>query len=430
MPSFYAPGYGLPSHGLPTPPERIYGDEAHYKSGFFAFPPRYHQNGCEFIEQYSQSLKPNPLYPHPPIEHGMYANSLPPIRTNVQLPPMGSSIPQQYRRQDIAPMQQEQPKEEKATGGVATYLDYDMERMSDFVAEMAQGMYALYNTKITLSDIDFARSIAPGSSTPPQFRKYVYQILSSTRLPSSTILLALFYLSLRMRLLSSQRVFKNGTSQIYRMLTVSLILGSKFLDDNTFQNKSWSEVSNIPVAELNKMELEWLFAFDWKLHTRMYAEDDGYNSWRRRWESWRAKANLRAQESRQTLAPIKTNLVRPHQAPVVSKAPLSPEGEGPIPPQYQRNENSWLNPAASEYSPPSAAYTGPSTPVYYPALSYQNPPPPYSHSWMPQTHYLPQQSVPRSQPPSYPPHPVVAAHSIIPECVDWSWILVRMPLLF
>ncbi|KAJ5683908.1 uncharacterized protein N7477_000253 [Penicillium maclennaniae] len=65
-------------------------------------------------------------------------------------------------------MQQEQPrKEEKATGGVAAHLDYEMDRMSDFVAEMTQGMYELYNTKITLADIDIARSISPGSSVPP-----------------------------------------------------------------------------------------------------------------------------------------------------------------------------------------------------------------------------------------------------------------------
>lgn len=260
---------------------------------------------------------------------GPMATALPPIRANVQLPPMDSAIPPQYRRQEIPSMQQhhhrqhqqqqleqqQSRKEEKATGGVAAHLDYEMDRMSDFVAEMTQGMYELYNTKITLADIDFARSISPGTSVPPQFRKYVYQILSSTRLPSSTILLGLFYMSSRMRILSAQRVFQSGSGQIYRMLTVGLLLGSKFLDDNTFQNKSWAEVSNIPVAELNKMELEWLFGFDWKIHERIYDQQDGFASWRRHWDNWSAKANVRAQESsRQTLAPIDTNVVRHHQS--------------------------------------------------------------------------------------------------------------------
>lgn len=404
MPSFFAPGHGLP----PTPPHVNSGgrldEPAFYPINHAAFPPRYHQNGCEFIEQFSQSMcyaKPNTMNLHPASAHAMHSardmhhmgqpmygpmtTTLPPIRSNIQLPPMDSTIPQQYRRQEFPQMpQQEQPrKEEKATGGVAAHLDYEMDRMSDFVAEMTQGI------------------ISPGSSVPPQFRKYVYQILSSTRLPSSTILLGLFYLSCRMRILSARRVFQTGSGQIYRMLTVALLLGSKFLDDNTFQNKSWAEVSNIPVSELNKMELEWLFAFEWKIHDRIYDQQDGFASWRRHWETWRAKATVRAQqESRQALKPLDTNVIR-HQA--VSKPLMSPEG--PIPPQYQRSshiENSWLNPTASEYSPPSAPHSGPNTPDYYPVgtWGYSNPPPPYSRAWIPPTQYM-APSAPRSQPPSY-----------------------------
>ncbi|KAJ5551201.1 hypothetical protein N7461_005899 [Penicillium sp. DV-2018c] len=375
MPSFFVPGH----HGLPTPPHVNGGrmeDPSFYPVGHAGFPPRYHQSGNEFIEQYTQSLgygKPLSVNTHHQSAHQMnnardhqmnqsglfnpmVGSALPAMRHNVHLPPMDAAIPPQYRRQETAPMQQpEQPrKEEKATGGVAAHLDYEMEHMSDFVAEMAQGMYDLFETNITLADIDLARSIHPGSSVPPPFRKYVFQILSSTRLPSATILLGLFYLASRMRLLSAKRnVTKSDSSLVYRMLTVALLLGSKFLDDNTFQNKSWAEVSNIPVAELNRMELEWLFAFDWKIHDCTYDKEDGFNSWRAHWDTWRAKATARAQEPRQTLAPLETNIIRGQS---VVKPLMSPEG--PIPPQYQRSsqiENSWLNPTASEYSPPPPA---------------------------------------------------------------------------
>lgn len=478
MPSFFVPGLqGLP----PTPPHAagvggLESEHPFYVIGQSAFPPRYPQNGCEFIEQFSQSAgysKPGPmnllhhqpqpttttttqqqqqqqhLMPHgrataaatahpglgPQIPQPMFgpmatnATVLPPLRNNVQLPPMESAIPPQYaaarHQQDMmmAPAADRPRKEEKPTGGVAAHLDYEMDQMSDFVAEMAQGMYALYITKINLSDIDFARSVCPGTPVPPQFRKYVYQILSSTRLPSSTILLGLFYLANRMRLLSARKVYSSGSGQVYRMLTVALLLGSKFLDDNTFQNKSWSEVSNIPVAELNAMELDWLFAFEWKIHDRIHDKHDGFSSWLSHWKMWRAKAAaaVRAQEPpRSALASIDTNVNR--VAPVLSrnnssssnssnsgkndKPLMSPEG--PIPPQYQRRspfENSWLNPAASEYSPPSAPHSGPTTPDYYAAGSWAYatnppPPPPYSQTWMPaQQPYLP--SIPRSQPPSY-----------------------------
>ncbi|KAJ6187921.1 hypothetical protein N7519_002829 [Penicillium mononematosum] len=345
MPSFFVPGH----HGLPTPPHVNGGrmeDPSFYPVGHAGFPPRYHQSGNEFIEQYSQSLcygKPTSMNLHPqsahpmntardhhhmmnqqPMFNPMVGAGLPSIR-NVQLPPMDATIPPQYRRQEAAPMQQqlEQPrKEEKATGGVAAHLDYEMDRMSDFVAEMAQGI------------------IYPGSSVPP---------------PVSEIRLSDFVLD------TPPKFYHSARSQVYRMLTVALLLGSKFLDDNTFQNKSWAEVSNIPVAELNHMELEWLFAFDWKIHDRIYDKQDGFASWRAHWDTWRTKATARAQESRQTLAPLETNVIR---GQAVTKPLMSPEG--PIPPQYQRSsqiENSWLNPTASEYSPPSTLSSGPTTPT-------------------------------------------------------------------
>lgn len=497
MPSFFVPGLqGLP----PTPPHAagmggLDSEHPFYVIGQSAFPPRYPQNGCEFIEQFSQSAgygKPGPMNmpttaqqqqqfmaPHgrttaahglgPQIPQPMFGGGpmaagagagaaptvLPPLRTNVQLPPMetqyAAAAAAARHQQDMiaAAAADRSRKEEKPTGGVAAHLDYEMDQMSDFVAEMAQGMYALYITKINLSDIDFARSVCPGTPVPPQFRKYVYQILSSTRLPSSTILLGLFYLANRMRLLSTRKVFSSGSGQVYRMLTVALLLGSKFLDDNTFQNKSWSEVSNIPVAELNSMELDWLFAFEWKIHDRIHDEHDGFSSWLSHWKLWRAKASaaVRAQQhqqqqqhhqpARSALASIDANVSNNRSAPGLSrnnssssnisssssasgnnnngnkkndKPLMSPEG--PIPPQYQRRspfENSWLNPAASEYSPPSAPHSGPTTPDYYAAgpwaayTTNSHPaPPPYSRgSWMPaaQQPYLP--SMPRSQPPSY-----------------------------
>ncbi|KAL8799816.1 MAG: hypothetical protein Q9182_005611 [Xanthomendoza sp. 2 TL-2023] len=157
-------------------------------------------------------------------------------------------------------------KEEKATGGVATHLDYELDQMAEFVAEMGQGMYDLYESRICLADIDILRSVNPKASVAPAFRKYVLSVLSSTRLPSSTILLALHYLATRMNMLSLNGRYPTGRAQVYHMLTTALLLGSKFLDDNTFQNRSWSEVSNISVSELNTLELEWLVAIKWDLH--------------------------------------------------------------------------------------------------------------------------------------------------------------------
>ncbi|KAF3770045.1 hypothetical protein M406DRAFT_354229 [Cryphonectria parasitica EP155] len=44
----------------------------------------------------------------------------------------------------------------------------------------------------------------------------------------------------------------------YRLLTVALMLGNKFLDDNTYTNKTWAEVSGISVQDIHVMEVEFL----------------------------------------------------------------------------------------------------------------------------------------------------------------------------
>lgn len=56
----------------------------------------------------------------------------------------------------------------------------------------------------------------------------------------------------------------------------SILLANKFLDDNTFTNKTWSEVSGMKVIDLNIMELEFLDVLRFKLSIRK----EEYERWR------------------------------------------------------------------------------------------------------------------------------------------------------
>jgi Cyclin len=295
------------------------------------------------------------------------------------------------RRQET---QHQQPKEEKAVGGVAAHLDYEMEEMASFVADMAQKMYDLMISGLCLADIDISRSVQSSVPVTAQFRKFVSSVLSSTRLPSSTILLGLHFLSSRMQQLSGQAMrgeIKLNTSSgyVYRMLTISLVLASKFLDDNTFQNRSWAEVTSLPVVELNSLELEWLTAINWKLHVDPH-DTKGFMAWRSQWES-RKNSNARSQAAK--LTPINTNI----SAPLNNS--FSPQ---PMYPQYNQSAvaasavdrqqmqavhqsamryDSWggyTPQLTNERSPPSAPHTGPTTPEYYglPSVwgTFQQPP--------------------------------------------------------
>lgn len=73
---------------------------------------------------------------------------------------------------------------------------------------------------------------------------------------------------------------QNGSE--YRTFTVALMLANKFLDDNTYTNKTWSEVTNIPVSEINTMEMEFLSSLDYEL----YVSERQYFEWVRKMDSF------------------------------------------------------------------------------------------------------------------------------------------------
>lgn len=298
--------------------------------------------------------------------------------------------------------QEQKQKEEKPTGGVAQHLDYEMDVMTLFVVEMTQEL------------------IVPGTEPAPNFRRYVSQILSSTRLPSSTIMLGLFYMSSRLKIVAESGQNDPSSRNVFQMLTTGLLLGSKFLDDNTFQNRSWAEVSSIPVQELNKMELNWLEGFDWEIHRLMYDDDEGFFQWVDHWHAYEKKAKAAKVKGMQKLAPIETNLRRSYT--VQHPELMSPDG--PIPPQYQQTpqfDQHWGRQYMSEYSPPSAPHSGPATPEYYPNQYYTQTPSCYGRqAWNSSSAYAVQQrQLPSFQhTPTYQtygfPQPAWAGHG--PNC--------------
>lgn len=96
------------------------------------------------------------------------------------------------------------------------------------------------------------------------FMKWVTTILSTTLVAQNVVLLALL-LIYRLKKLNPTVRGKPGSE--YRLLTVALMLGNKFLDDNTYTNKTWAEVSGIIVAEIHIMEVEFLSNMKYCLFT-------------------------------------------------------------------------------------------------------------------------------------------------------------------
>ena len=183
--------------------------------------------------------------------------------------------------------EQDSSKSDETVGGVVAHLDYNLDTMVNFVSNMAQGMHSIFKTRICLADIDISRSVVHSRTASTALRKFVLQVLSSTRLPSSTVLLGLLYLSKRLAILSRKGDYTAGEVDVNSILVVALILSSKFMDDNTFQNKSWSEVSGLRLERLNRTEFLWLSDIKWDLHVDL-DDPDGFNLW---WQHWTGFSN-------------------------------------------------------------------------------------------------------------------------------------------
>lgn len=335
MPSFY--GHSMAAAQMPlTPPDSGSGfgySNMHYAqdpySSHQSMPQARYDDTCSYQQAYmqppvAQSAASSYSYPQTSYQP---ANILPPIQSFHA--PMGAPIIppiqiqdthsftddfqrrlQQQQQNTAAREQRQAPKEDKPTGGVSAKLDYDMERMTDFVTERTMSMYAYHNSSICLADIDitrsFTRSSQHGMQGQPAFRKWVHQVLSATRLPSATILLSLHFLNDRIE--NHRDSVMPGENSMYRLLAVSLILGSKFLDDNTFINRSWSDVTSIKVGELNLLEMKWLQLIGYSLHVDPHAPR-GLQAWLDSWKEHDRKYVVQQQQPAR-LSPLNTNVLR------------------------------------------------------------------------------------------------------------------------
>ncbi|KPI38593.1 uncharacterized protein AB675_4264 [Cyphellophora attinorum] len=118
--------------------------------------------------------------------------------------------------------------------------------LSEFAAEIASLFW--FESAETLD-------VVADAIPPPGFRKWVTTILSTTQVGKNVILLGLLFIY-RLKQFNPGVSGKRGSE--FRLLTIALMLGNKFLDDNTYTNKTWAEVSGITVGEIHIMEVEFL----------------------------------------------------------------------------------------------------------------------------------------------------------------------------
>ncbi|KAI9509873.1 cyclin-domain-containing protein [Russula earlei] len=104
------------------------------------------------------------------------------------------------------------------------------------------------------------------------FVHFMQKLLQTTQLSQSVIVLSLHYV-FRLKERNSGTVAHPGSE--FRVAVAALMMANKFVDDNTYTNKTWSEVSGIELNEINKMEREFLAGIDFNL----YVDKETYVRW-------------------------------------------------------------------------------------------------------------------------------------------------------
>lgn len=187
------------------------------------------------------------------------------------------------------------------------------------IAEFAAEITCLFWFE-TSATIDYAESlpqgVMPDRGLNPDaipsigFRKWVTTILSTTQVGKNVVLLALMFIH---RLKKFNRSVSGKKGSEFRLLTIALMLGNKFLDDNTYTNKTWAEVSGISVNEIHIMEVEFLSNMRYELYAS-----------REQWREWGVKLGkfgsfyekaLRFVPSRTTSPTTPTIQTIPHKLP-------------------------------------------------------------------------------------------------------------------
>lgn len=195
--------------------------------------------------------------------------------------------------------------------------------------------------------------LQPLAKPHEQFRKWVYTVLSTTQVTQNVILLALLFIY---RLKKSTPQIKGRAGSEYRLLTVALMLGNKFLDDNTYTNKTWAEVSCFAVQEIHVMEVEFLSNLRYNL-LASHSEWDHWLSKLACFFAYYERASRPPTSPLHVASPHHQSFVSPISSPLAAAyydiPPVTPSGKKHTSPSASHSQN-W-NPYQANTTSPLAA---------------------------------------------------------------------------
>jgi len=117
------------------------------------------------------------------------------------------------------------------------------------------------NDKIALDDTK--RTVFHAQKSPLiSLHRYLERVLSFSPCSNSCFIIALIYID---RIIQNNPKFVLNSLSVHRMLITSVMVATKFIDDETFNNLYYAKVGGLQVSELNKREQAYLTHIDFAL---------------------------------------------------------------------------------------------------------------------------------------------------------------------
>eukprot|EP00741_Cyanophora_paradoxa_P022492 tig00021464_g21718.t1 len=113
------------------------------------------------------------------------------------------------------------------------------------------------HTKLTAFHAKFTPNIG--------VQAYLERIAKYASCSSACFIMALIYID---RIMQREKTFIITSLNVHRLIVTAVMVAAKFMDDLYYNNNYWSKIGGVSCAELNSLELDFLFMVDFELNVQ------------------------------------------------------------------------------------------------------------------------------------------------------------------
>ncbi|CAG8493699.1 5824_t:CDS:2 [Diversispora eburnea] len=99
------------------------------------------------------------------------------------------------------------------------------------------------------------------NTTNLRFKNFCIELILNLKISKETVFIAIKYV---------QKYMKRGNTanfkDEYQLFTIALMLAHKWHNEPVYKNKTWSDLTHIPLNEINKLKIAFIESLNYKIH--------------------------------------------------------------------------------------------------------------------------------------------------------------------